>query len=440
MESYVEGCASENAMLRRKLQSKTEAVLILSKDLNKCRSERDQFKLLVDELQHRLASIKRNVHNKGLYRVALYTEDEEDGFRPGVTVAEMLRDAQKRNKALRMEIDDLKQQLSDAGEDMEALRSNYARHRCGNSCRWEGQVFPNHPKEELIQQLETLDTKCSQLQVNLQALLDEKEELIQERDTYKFKVHRLNHELSTLLKAKQSNIDIDALVTENRYLHERLLQTQEEFEVTQRSLQKYKAAFDQTNKSSNSHKISLATFSPANRFISQSQVRELLEAVSHPMKSSTPAFMESMRNVCQALFDSLEDKSLRLVHQKKANRILAKRIVELESLAGERGTPVFPSMLLLEGYSQSDAENTLDKFKLPEKEVTAKTATAPENKENCDEKKSFKWRKSSSSEVEDCQPLPPGVRALVEQALEELRQESSQPEKIHVTVCAKDNL
>lgn len=54
-----------------------------------------------------------------MYRVALYTEDEEDGFRPGVTVAEMLRDAQKRNKALRMEIDDLKQQLSDAREDME---------------------------------------------------------------------------------------------------------------------------------------------------------------------------------------------------------------------------------------------------------------------------------------------------------------------------------
>lgn len=54
----------QNAMLRRKLQSKTEAVLILSKDLNKCRNERDQFKLLVDELQHKLASIKRNVHNK----------------------------------------------------------------------------------------------------------------------------------------------------------------------------------------------------------------------------------------------------------------------------------------------------------------------------------------------------------------------------------------
>lgn len=54
----------QNAALRRKLQSKTEAVLILSKDLNKCRNERDQFKLLVEELQHRVSIIKRNVENK----------------------------------------------------------------------------------------------------------------------------------------------------------------------------------------------------------------------------------------------------------------------------------------------------------------------------------------------------------------------------------------
>lgn len=41
-------------------------------------------------------------------------------------------------------------------------------------------------------------------------------------------------------------------------------------------------------------------------------------------------------------------------------------------------------------------------------------------------------RQSSSSEVEDYQPLPPGVRVLVEQALQELRHENSHPEKVHV--------
>lgn len=58
--------------------------------------------------------------------------------------------------------------------------------------------------------------QCSQLHINLQALVDEREELLQERDTYKFKVHRLNYEISGLLKAKNNNIDIDALITENK--------------------------------------------------------------------------------------------------------------------------------------------------------------------------------------------------------------------------------
>lgn len=127
--------------------------MILSKDLNKCRTERDQYKLLAEDIQNRLSNIKANVRNKvgiqfneflyviiftelfyapsntfmfchlinsqGLHRAALYTDDEESGFRPGVTIADMLRDAQKRNKTLRMEIDDLKQQLCEAYEDME---------------------------------------------------------------------------------------------------------------------------------------------------------------------------------------------------------------------------------------------------------------------------------------------------------------------------------
>lgn len=54
-----------------------------------------------------------------MHRAALYTDDDDGGFRPGVTIADMLREAQKRNKTLRMEIDDLKQQLCEAYEDME---------------------------------------------------------------------------------------------------------------------------------------------------------------------------------------------------------------------------------------------------------------------------------------------------------------------------------
>lgn len=57
----------------------------------------------------------------------------------------------------------------------------------------------------------------SQLEIDLQSVIDEKEELVTERDAYKCKVHRLNHELNVLLKGENhSVIDIDSLIMENR--------------------------------------------------------------------------------------------------------------------------------------------------------------------------------------------------------------------------------
>ena len=65
--------------------------------------------------------------------------------------------------------------------------------------------------------METFGAKYTQLQSDLQVLLDEKEELITERDAYKCKVHRLNHELNALLKGDVNKvIDIDALIMDNK--------------------------------------------------------------------------------------------------------------------------------------------------------------------------------------------------------------------------------
>lgn len=59
------------------------------------------------------------------------------------------------------------------------------------------------------------DLQCSQLQNDLQTVLDEKQEVEMERDAFKCKAHRLNHELSKALCASEP-LDVDALVTENR--------------------------------------------------------------------------------------------------------------------------------------------------------------------------------------------------------------------------------
>jgi Uncharacterized coiled-coil protein (DUF2353) len=49
----------QNAALRRKLQSKAEALLILSKELDDSRKQRDQFKLMAEQLQHRYSALKK---------------------------------------------------------------------------------------------------------------------------------------------------------------------------------------------------------------------------------------------------------------------------------------------------------------------------------------------------------------------------------------------
>lgn len=88
--------------------------------------------------------------------------------------------------------------------------------------------------------------KNAQLRYDFRSLLDEKEEVITERDAFKCKVHRLNHELSVALKGSESQIkvlDIDSLVRENKYLQEKLKNVENELELVQHSLNKYKVRF-----------------------------------------------------------------------------------------------------------------------------------------------------------------------------------------------------
>ena len=58
------------AICKRKLESKCEALLILSGDLDQCRQERDQFKLMAEQVQQRYQALKRQL--AGVVILALY--------------------------------------------------------------------------------------------------------------------------------------------------------------------------------------------------------------------------------------------------------------------------------------------------------------------------------------------------------------------------------
>ncbi|KAG8240453.1 hypothetical protein J437_LFUL003167, partial [Ladona fulva] len=314
MEEYVDNIRAENAALRRKLQSKAEALLILSKELDQFRTERDQFKLMAEQLQDRCATLKKRYHNKGYSSLSVYTGGV-DTEHSGYSMAQLLGETTEKNKALRIELEDVRQRLRDAQGDVKVLRMQLAQMR---TCTVpESDSFPSRQREELLQKLEALNAKCSQMRQDLQVLLDEKEELVTERDAYKCKVHRLNFELNTLLKGDKKNVlDIDSLVMENRYLQDRLQQAEDDMKLTSQALAKYKSMLD---KKRNKGTVKLGTNNSSGMLMTHRQVQQLVERGTSAQLPNTAATLSDMKSLCSALLDALNDKTLALSHQKKAN-------------------------------------------------------------------------------------------------------------------------
>lgn len=320
---------------------KSEAVILLTQELDKYRMQRDQFKLMAEQIQERFVQLKRQTSGS-----------EETNkcydFVSDFTTVDLLAEAKEQNKCLKLQVATLKQKLADAQRDIKVLRSN---NRMAVE-QQDTQCAPAvHQREEMIEQLERLNVKCSQLQSDLQTVLDEKHELEIERDAFKCKAHRLNHELSKALNASKP-VDLDALINENRYLQERLQQLLEEKELARQSLSKYKSMLDSKRVKGS---MKLGANSAAGTVMTHKQVEQLLRQDSHVPPQKSAAAMADLRCLCMALLEALNDKTLALVHQKKANKILALRICELDTAIQS------PTMKLLEGYTSSNVDIKPDK-------------------------------------------------------------------------------
>ncbi|XP_046589927.1 coiled-coil domain-containing protein 149 isoform X2 [Neodiprion lecontei] len=332
---------ADDFALSRKLKSKIEAFAVLSQELDKCRKQRDQFKLMAEQIQDRFLKLKTDSLSK--------TETASNGtFRidDDSRAIELLAEVREQNKCLRLQVKTLRQKLGDAQGDIKVLRTT---SHCSID-QPETQLAPAvHQREEMIEQLEKLNIKCAQLQTDLQTLLDEKHELEIERDAFKCKSHRLNHELSKALNATKP-VDLDSLINENRYLQERSQQLLEERELAQQSLAKYKSMLDSKRIKGT---IKLGGNSAAGTIMTHKQVEQLLQQGSQLPAQASAAAVNDLRRLCTALLEALNDKTLALAHQKKANKILALRICELEN------TVQSPTSKLLEGYAGSDVDTRL---------------------------------------------------------------------------------
>ncbi|XP_053669850.1 coiled-coil domain-containing protein 149 [Anopheles nili] len=354
----------EYSALNRKLQSKVEALKIMRYELEKCRTERDQFKLMAETIQLRYSAIKNSL-NAPDFQAA--------GFGNTSAVSLLVKQTRERNEALTTEVEALKQRLYDLEGDIKVVRARNVelQDTCSKLRTVNDSLLTDSgdktwqaEKSQLIAQLEQLRKRNAQLQYDFRSLLDEKEETVTERDAYKCKAHRLNHELTVALRGAGGNsqtlLDIDGLILENKYQTEKITNIENELTLARQAASKYKSMLETNRKKGI---IKLGTNNNNKTIMSHSQVKHLLENGTVDELPLRAATISDLKSLCLALLDNVNDKSLALSHQKRTNKLLATKIGELERhikmLSGCDRTSMAslsPSQYLLNGYSSATVD------------------------------------------------------------------------------------
>ncbi|NXC14197.1 CC149 protein, partial [Corythaeola cristata] len=296
---------------KRKLESKKEALLILSKELDTCQQERDQYKLMANQLRERHQSLKKK------YRELI---DGDPSLPPEkrkqANLAQLLSEAQDRNKHLGEEIRELQQRLGEVQGDNKLLRMTIAKQRLGDD-EVGARHFAAHEREDLVQQLEKAREQIETLRYDLQAALDELQDVKEERSFYQDKSDRLNQELNYVLGGHENRIiDVDALCMENRYLQERLKQLQEEVNLLKSNITKYKNALER-RKNSKTH--SRSGSSALTGVLSAKQVQELLSEDHGCSLPATPQSISDLKSLATALLETIHEKNMVIQHQRQTN-------------------------------------------------------------------------------------------------------------------------
>ncbi|KAF3687710.1 Coiled-coil domain-containing protein 149-B [Channa argus] len=323
-ESDWQALINEFVICKRKLESKKEALLILSKELDTCQQERDQYKLMANQLREQHQGLKKK------YRELI---DGDPSLPPEkrnqVNLAQLLRDSREKGNQLSEEVKELKQRLVEAQGDNKLLRMTITKQRLGDE-EVGARHFPAHEREDLVKQLERAREQNEVLEHSVKSLTDELQDVRAERDVFQQKAHRLNVEINHIAGSDEIQIlDIDALCMENRYLHERLKQLQEEVNLLKTNLVKYKNALECRK---NSKICGKPTSSALTGVLSAKQVKELLHSeengCSLPVTSQS---ISDLKSLATALLETIHEKNMVIQHQRQINKILGNRVAELET-------------------------------------------------------------------------------------------------------------
>ncbi|XP_072042329.1 uncharacterized protein [Amphiura filiformis] len=318
---------SEFNLCKRKLEAKKEALLILAKELDMVRQEKDAYQLMAEQLREKFQAQRRKYEERERSLGLSLNESDPLSERRNHSLIQILCEARQQNKKSEAEIAELHQKLAEAHGDVRLLRENIARQRVGDD-DFGARHFPAHEREELVQQLEEVKEQLETLQRDMVAKIDEQEEVVTERDFFRDKGDRLNQELNYVLGGDERRlVDIDALIMENKYVKERLKQCQEEKATAQTAVAKYKNALEKRRGKGG---LKLGATTSGGLIISQKQVEQLLaegKAGSLPVTQSSIA---DLRSLASTLLETVHDKNMALNHQRNTNKILGQRVAELE--------------------------------------------------------------------------------------------------------------
>ncbi|XP_034532945.1 coiled-coil domain-containing protein 149-A [Notolabrus celidotus] len=321
-ESDWQGLVSEFLVCKRKLESKKEALLILSKELDTCQQERDQYKLMANQLRERHQGLKKKYRELIDGDTSLPPEKRNQ-----VNLAQLLRDSRDRAKQLAEEVKELTQRLAEAQGDNKLLRMTITRQRLGDE-EVGARHFPAHEREDLVHQLERAGLQMEEMEHNMKALTDELQDVKAERNVFREKAYRVNVELNHILGNHEARIiDVDALCMENRYLHERFGQLQEEVNLLKSNIMKYKTALERRKNSSTYGK---SNSSPLTGVLSAKQVQGMLLEEQGCSLPATPQSISDLKSLATALLETIHEKNLVIQHQRHTNRILGNRVADLE--------------------------------------------------------------------------------------------------------------
>lgn len=221
-------------VISRKLESKSQAVIILHEALEKCEKERDEFKRMAEQVMGRYQLLRKTicqdtpaeVHSvKGL------------GHLDRRQLASLLVESHEANKGLQQELVEMKVKLSEALGDIKLLRKQLKSPVLGPPITQKTEL---DEKEKWVLQMEKLTERVNELERELARCCDDKQELVTERDIYRNKCDRLNNELNYILNGDDRKIvDIDTLIMEKRLLSSRLRALEEEKRLAMATLTKY---------------------------------------------------------------------------------------------------------------------------------------------------------------------------------------------------------